>query len=98
MNMGRPSTFTDEIFDEICERLANGQTLSQICRDPEMPSREAVTRWTKNDDGRRKKYDLARQDGMDALADTIVDIACVLYGNVPLYARASARRGESTLS
>ena len=73
--MGRPSTFTDEIFNQICERLADGQTLSQICRDPEMPDRETVKRWTRNDDGRRRQYDMARQDGMDALADTIVDIS-----------------------
>jgi hypothetical protein len=62
--MGRPSTFADEIFNQICDRLADGQTLSQICRDPEMPDRETVKRWTRNDDGRRRKYDMARQDGM----------------------------------
>jgi hypothetical protein len=73
--MGRPSTFADEIFDQICDRLADGQTLSQICRDPQMPDRETVKRWTRNDDGRRRQYDMARQDGMDALADTIVDIS-----------------------
>jgi hypothetical protein len=73
--MGRPSTFADEIFGQICDRLADGQTLSQICRDPEMPDRETVKRWTRNDDGRRRQYDMARQDGMDALADTIVDIS-----------------------
>lgn len=73
--MGRPSTFTDEIFGVICDRLANGETLSQICRDGQMPDRETVKRWTRNDDGRRRQYDMARQDGMDALADTIVDIS-----------------------
>lgn len=73
--MGRPSTFTDEIFETICERLAGGKTLLQICRDPEMPSRETVVRWTRNDDARRRQYDEARKDGTDALADELVDIA-----------------------
>jgi hypothetical protein len=40
--------------------------LSQIYRDPEMPDRETVKRWTRKDDSRRRKYDLARQDGMDS--------------------------------
>ncbi|MCC8954100.1 hypothetical protein H8B02_11700 [Bradyrhizobium sp. Pear77] len=73
--MGRPSTFTGEIFEAICERLADGQTLKQICRDPEMPDRYTVLRWIKNDDGRRRLYDQARRDGTDSLADDLIDIA-----------------------
>jgi hypothetical protein len=73
--MTTPSTFTDEIFETILGRLANGQTLRQICRDPEMPDRETVVRWTRNDDGRRRQYDQARRDGTDSLADDLVDIA-----------------------
>ena len=48
--MGRPSTFSDEIFDVICDRLANGETLSQICRDDPLQNRETVMRWARNDD------------------------------------------------
>jgi hypothetical protein len=73
--MTTPSTFTDEIFETILARLADGQTLRQICRDPEMPNRETVVRWTRNDDGRRRMYDQARRDGTDSLADDLVDIA-----------------------
>src|SRR5216683_1827166 len=73
--MTTPSTFTDEIFETILARLADGQTLRQICRDPEMPNRETVVRWTRNDDGRRRLYDQARRDGTDSLADDLVDIA-----------------------
>lgn len=43
--MGRPSTFTDEIFDTICERLENGEVLKAICKDDEMPDRSTVLRW-----------------------------------------------------
>jgi hypothetical protein len=70
-----PSTFTEEIFETILARLADGQTLRQICRDPEMPDRETVVRWTRNDDARRRQYDQARRDGTDSLADDLVDIA-----------------------
>jgi terminase small subunit-like protein len=72
--MSVPSTFSDEIFDEICRRLADGKTLLQICRDPEMPSRETVRRWIGNDDVRRRQYDQARRDGTDSLADELVEL------------------------
>ncbi len=42
--MGRPTTFTDELFDQICDRLANGEVLKQICADPDMPDRSTVLR------------------------------------------------------
>lgn len=74
MKMGRPSTFTDETFETICRRLADGKTLLQICRDPEMPNRETVRRWIGNDDGRRRLYDQARRDGTDSLADDLVEL------------------------
>ena len=72
--MGRPSTFTDEIFETICRQLADGKTLLQICRDPEMPNRETVRRWIGNDDVRRRLYDQARRDGTDSLADDLVEL------------------------
>lgn len=46
---GRPSKFTPEIADEICERLANGEPLAKICRDEHMPTRVAVHDWAKAD-------------------------------------------------
>ncbi|SDK28403.1 hypothetical protein [Bradyrhizobium lablabi] len=38
--MGRPSTFTDEIFETICERLENGEVLRATCANEEMPDRK----------------------------------------------------------
>ena len=33
---GRPTKYNAKIADEICERLALGQSLREICRDPKM--------------------------------------------------------------
>jgi hypothetical protein len=73
--MGRPSEFSDDIFAIICERMAEGETLRQLCSDPDMPNRNTVLRWVKNDDGRRRQYDLARQAQADWYADEIISIA-----------------------
>lgn len=43
--MARPSIYTEEIADEICERLANGEFLVAICADDHMPHRTTVFRW-----------------------------------------------------
>jgi hypothetical protein len=43
--MGRPSLYSPQTAQEICERLIEGETLAQICRDPSMPSMKAVFNW-----------------------------------------------------
>lgn len=73
--MGRPSTFTDEIFDTICERLENGEVLRAICDNEEMPDRSTVLRWIANDDGKRRRYDSARQACVEYWSDEIIQIA-----------------------
>jgi terminase small subunit-like protein len=73
--VGRPSTFTDEIFDTICERLENGEVLRAICADDQMPDRSTVLRWIAADDGKRRRYDLARQACVEFWSDEIIQIA-----------------------
>lgn len=73
--MGRPSTFTDEIFETICERLENGEVLRAICAKDEMPDRSTVLRWIAADDGKRRRYDSARQACVEFWSDEIIQIA-----------------------
>ena len=73
--MGRPSTFTDEIFDTICERLENGEVLRAICADDDMPDRSTVLRWIAADDSKRRRYDAARQACVEFWSDEIIQIA-----------------------
>lgn len=43
--MATPYKYSEKIADTICERMANGETIAAICRDPEMPSASSVLRW-----------------------------------------------------
>lgn len=43
--VGRPTKFTKEIGDAICDRMADGESLLRICRDEKMPNRATVHRW-----------------------------------------------------
>ena len=72
---GRPTIFTDKIADEICERIALGESLRAICRDEHMPAMSAVFRWLGSNESFREQYTHAREAQADALADDILDIA-----------------------
>lgn len=72
---GRPSIYTEEIADSICERLKQGESLRKICADEGMPSDATVREWALKREGFSSKYAEARQIGYSALAEEILDIA-----------------------
>jgi hypothetical protein len=61
MPAGRPSSYTEEKAEEICERLADGESLVVMCRDPHMPSIRSVFRWLEDNEEFRHNYACARQ-------------------------------------
>lgn len=73
---GRPPIYTPELAAEICERLAQGETLAAICALPGMPSHTTVWKWvTRNTDGFADAYARAREKGLDAMAEELLGIA-----------------------
>jgi len=72
---GRPSSFTQETADTICERLALGESLRSICRDAAMPSQSMVFRWLSANQKFREQYAHAREVQADSWADDIIEIA-----------------------
>lgn len=72
---GRPSTFTHDIADAICERLAEGESLRAICTDDDMPARRTVLDWLEKDEDFRAKYARAREAQADAMDDRILQVA-----------------------
>lgn len=75
---GRPSDYTPAIADEICTRLANGESLRAICgsdRDDFMPSIGTVMRWAIQNAEFREHYEEARRIQAETMADEIVSIA-----------------------
>lgn len=76
--MGRPSDFTPEIANEICERLAKGESLRSICsgeRDDFIPGQTTVYRWLEENEEFRKQYAHARERQADHFVEEIIDIA-----------------------
>lgn len=73
--LGRPTIFSQELADEICERLADGESLKAICAAPEMPNRSTVFRWLASNKDFCDTYARAREAQADVLADEILVIA-----------------------
>jgi hypothetical protein len=74
---GKNITYTVDVADALCSRMAGGRTLKDICeRDNDMPCMATVRRWAMDDTaGFRAKFILA--DGLKLVtwADDIIEIA-----------------------
>lgn len=75
MSIGRPTVFSQDIADAICERLADGESLRKICLADDMPGKATVFRWLASDPVFQDQYARAREAQADAFADEILDIA-----------------------
>lgn len=72
---GRPSTYSFETAEVICERLAYGESLRQICSDETMPGRRTVFQWLAKYPDFARLYAEARDDQIDGLAGDATEIA-----------------------
>lgn len=59
---GRPSTFTQEIADAICEKIVESDYgLEQICESDDLPSARTIYRWLADNDAFRQQYARAKE-------------------------------------
>jgi hypothetical protein len=63
------------LAEEICERIAHGESLRSICAEDYMPSATSVYRWLEQYPDFREQYAHARARQADYYADQIVTIA-----------------------
>ena len=79
---GRPSKYTPEIAQKMCEMLADGIPLREICRQDGFPAWQTVYDWMYRDDalgdagvGLSRAIARAREVGYEALAEECLRIA-----------------------
>jgi hypothetical protein len=70
--MGRKSTFTKALDEEICNRISEGEPLRQICRDGHMPEWRTVYDWIKVNSEFAASIAHARDAGFDAIAEDTI--------------------------
>lgn len=79
----------------ICERIATGKSLKDICAEEGMPTRETIYAWLREDSAFSDMYARAREDQADYLADEIVDIADTETDSAKARNRIDARKWKA---
>jgi hypothetical protein len=72
---GRPSIYTQELADTICERLALGESMRTVCASEDMPSLSTVFKWLREDEKFSQQYARAKQESADYMAEELLEIA-----------------------
>lgn len=80
---GRPSRYAADLANRICERVAEGESLRRICRDPDLPSRTTVHRWLSAHPDFAGHMAGARELQADSLVEEILEIADSEAGQAP---------------
>lgn len=73
--IGRPSEYSAEMAEHICDLIARGLSLRTICVKSDMPSMSTVCKWLKGNSEFSEQYARAREEQADVYADEIVEIA-----------------------
>jgi len=73
--IGRPTDYSKELAELICERVAGGEGLVKICKSEDMPHRSTVMRWLIKNKDFSDIYAQARDYQADYYFEEILEIA-----------------------
>lgn len=72
---GRPTTYTIEMADQMCEELAQGKSLRTVCAPDERPAISTFFKWLREHPEFSKQYAQAKEEAADMMTEDILDIA-----------------------
>lgn len=72
---GRPSTFTQQVADAICARIAIGEPVRHICLTEGMPEERTFYRWLLKSEEFRQQYAHAKEAQAERFAEELIEIA-----------------------
>ena len=78
MHKGRPTQYTSQLGQLICDKIATGNTgLVKLCRGKGLPHLTTVLSWLRDPDKKEflESYLCAREAQADLLSDEIIEIA-----------------------
>ena len=84
---------SEKQLEEICERIANGESLTRICETSEhLPSWRTVLRHVQEDEDAYKQYRIARSLQCEVMRDQILDLVQAPLPEDPKLAMAEVQR------
>lgn len=75
MAKGRPTIYSKELADAICERIANGESVRSIGRDETMPNASTIFDWALFNKDFSEQYVKAKEIGAEVEAEEMDEIA-----------------------
>ncbi len=72
MPAGRPSSYTESTADEICDRVAAGDLITDICEEEGFPSYKTFRKWRAERSEFSQRIARAREDQQDYYSDRIM--------------------------
>ena len=75
MAAGQPTIFTQETADELCAKLAMGESLRTACKADGMPCVSTVFNWFRVHPKFLEQYARAKEESADAWVEEMLDIA-----------------------
>ena len=75
MPAGRPTDYSIELVERICEEIAKGRSLAAICSADDMPAIRTVYKWKREHVEFMQQYTHAKEDQADYLAEQVLEIA-----------------------
>ncbi len=73
--VGRPTTYTQELADEMCNQIAMGYSMRKVCEQKKMPAMSTFFKWIREHEEFSKQYARACEERTEAMAEDILDIA-----------------------
>jgi len=73
--IGRPTKYSLEWAEQFCARIAEGQSVAEICGRRDQPSQQSVYTWLREDEDFLERYARARDAQADKLFKECLEIA-----------------------
>ena len=73
--IGRPTKYSHEWAERFCARIAEGQSVAEICERGDQPSQQSVYSWLREDEDFLERYARAREAQADKYFQEIIEIA-----------------------
>ena len=73
--MGRHSEYTEKVALQLCELIAGGLALKDVCEIDGMPARATAYKWLAQNEEFSVMYTRAREERAELIADEVITIA-----------------------
>lgn len=80
----RTSVYTPVVLDILCQRVAEGGAITEICKQPDMPTYNVLCRWRREHPEINLALEMARKDRAESMRDKALKTAEGAEGKDPI--------------